>query len=145
MSAATAVAAGWLDEHLACAVPLTMCDLDRRARRCGGDYPAHVCRIADADVRDLQVAHGVVLPEPVYDEDGQPTGTRNSPTADSLAMTVATMGDTLYGESKPGRAAVVVTALTLGLAAAALTQAGGVDFRGQHFCRRDGRCTGCAR
>lgn len=139
---ATPIAAEWLDEHLAFAVPMRMVELDRQHRQSG----IPVATIAEQSVTRYARAMGIttkrfVWPEGTPTADDRPTGHRVVARADTIAALVATMGDSLFGGSRTGSAAVVAAALVSGLAVGALTLPEGITFRGQHWCR--GRCSTC--
>lgn len=105
-----------LQESLLTLIPVLMDNLDHQAHQMGGDYTENVLNLAR------------------YLPDNSPSGSRTT------AMALATTGDSLFGESKPGRAATTHYTLALAIAALALTNPNGVTKLGIHVCNPNG-CT----
>ena len=106
----------WLEESLRFAVPLHIADLHQRASALPGDYATNVRALCTRLVED------------------SPTGSTTS------AQLIGTLGDSMFGESRPGRATALHNVLARGLAGTALTTPNGATYRQQHWCNPHG-CT----
>lgn len=116
--AARDAAMRWLLEHLAFTVPLHMADIDHRARQ--------------------PIRHPGPLSPRTYakrvDRIGRDATGLSAKGERTITAMLATQGDTLLGESAPGRGAALATGLAVALAAAALTHEDGATFHHLHWC-----------
>lgn len=108
----------WLLEHLAFTVPLHMVDIDHRARQPIANPGPHSPRTYRERVERI----------------GRDATGLSAKGERTITAMLATQGDTLLGESAPGRGAALAAGLTVALAAAALTHEGGATFHGLHWC-----------
>ena len=99
----------WLEESLRFAVPLHIADLHKRASALPGDYATNVRQLCTRLVEN------------------SPTGAATTPSL------IGTLGDSMFGESRPGRATALHNALARGLAGTALTTPNGATYQGQHW------------
>lgn len=106
----------WLEESLRFAVPLHIADLHQRAKNMPGNYQDNVRQLCTRLVEN------------------SPTGAATTPSL------IGTLGDSMFGESRPGRAGALHNALARGLAGTALTTPNGATYRQQHWCNPAG-CT----
>ncbi|MGC3954612.1 MAG: hypothetical protein QM804_10220 [Propionicimonas sp.] len=124
MSATVSLNAEYLDEHLRFAVPLRMAKL-LRAHNING---IPVRTIAELSHGQIVREYGLVVHRTA------PWGDSDESPGEDLYSLIAVLGDSLFGQSRPGKAAAICAALTTALAAAAITHPDGVTWRDQHWC-----------